>query len=325
LDELELIDRIRRKLPCTAGGELRMGIGDDAAVWRPPGQSEWVLTTDGFLENVHFLASAHPPEVVGYKALARATSDVAAMGASPRLFLLTLALPTHRAGDWLDRMLTGMARLARKHRMRLAGGDTLRNATVALSLTVFGAVARGRAVLRQGARPGDAIYVSGTLGAAQLGLELVLRGLYHERRWRSLLAPHFYPPLRVRLGEVLARRRLVSAMIDLSDGLSTDLGHLCRASGAGARIELSRLPAVRVPAALARHGFAAQPLALNGGEDYELLFTVPARLAEKMPATLGGVRLTRIGEITRGKNMVLETPAGEQPLEPGGWDHFRGR
>lgn len=324
MDELSLIKRIRRRLPSAVTPSLTTGIGDDAAVLRPPRGVEWVITTDGFLENVHFLANAHPPDVVGYKALARATSDIAAMGARPRYFLLTLGLPTHRLGTWLDQMLDGMARLARRHGMRLAGGDTLRNASVVLSLTVIGESPTGRSVLRSGARPGDLVFVSGTLGGAQLGLELVLRGLYKERTARPLLRPHFYPPLRDRLGARLAAAQLASAMIDLSDGLSTDLGHLCRASGVGARIELARLPAVRVPPALAPHGFAPQELALHGGEDYELLFTVPPQKARRLSPTLAGAKLTRIGEVTRGKDVVLVGPEGERLLEPRGWDHFRG-
>jgi thiamine-monophosphate kinase len=325
MDELSLIERIRRRLPSAATASLSTGIGDDAAVLRPRRGVEWVITTDGFLENVHFLANAHPPEVVGYKALARAASDIAAMGARPLYFFLTLGLPTHRLGEWLDKMLDGMGRLARRHRMRLAGGDTLRNATVVLSLTVLGENAAGRSVVRSGARPGDQVFVSGTLGGAQLGLELVLRGLYKDRAARPLLRPHFHPPLRDRLGARLAARRLATAMIDLSDGLSTDLGHLCRSSGVGARIELARIPAVHVPSAFARHGFVPEELALHGGEDYELLFTVPPQKARRLAPTLAGAKLTCIGEITRGRGLVLVGPGGESPLEPRGWDHFRGR
>lgn len=325
MDELELIDRIRRRLPGAARDGLRVGIGDDAAILRPPPRTEWVVTTDGFFENVHFLANVHPAAAVGHKSLARATSDIAAMGARPRYFFLTLGLPTHRLGKWLEEMLAGMARLARQLQMTIAGGDTLRHPSVAISLTVIGEAAAGRSILRSGARPGDAIFVSGTLGGARLGLELVLRGLYQERAARPFLRPHFYPPLRVKLGAWLAARRRPTAMIDLSDGLSTDLANLCRASGVGARVELARVPAVRIPAALARHGFCSAELALHGGEDYELLFTLPRRAAARLPSAAGGVRLTRIGEITRDRNLVLMGPRGEQPLEPRGWDHFRGR
>ncbi len=326
--ESKLIERILDRIPSRAqsGGRvgLRVGPGDDAAVLRPPRDAEWVLTCDAFLENVHFLAPVHPPQAVGYKALARATSDLAAMGAVPRFFLLSLALPVHRAMRWLDGFLAGMARAARRFGLVLAGGDTAQNATIAISLTVLGEIAPGRAVLRSGARPSDLVYVSGRLGAAQLGLELVLRGMHRKRRWQSLLEPHLYPPLRLALGQWLARRRVASAMIDTSDGLSTDLQHLCESSGVGARVWADRIPAVRLPQALRDRNFDPLELALHGGEDYELLFTVPRRLNRWIPKVHGGVRITPIGEITRGRAMILTRSDGHTTrLEPRGWDHFR--
>jgi thiamine-monophosphate kinase len=330
--EAALIERVRRALPSRESPRrgLRLGIGDDAAVLRLAGQPDWVLTGDMFLENVHFLANAHPPDAVGYKALARATSDLAAMGGRPRYFLLSLALPSHRTSHWFDGVLRGMSRAARRFGLILAGGDTAQHATVAMSMTVLGEVSRGRAVSRAGARPGDLVFVSGRLGAAELGLELVLRGMYKERRWRRLLQPHFYPPLRLDLGQWLAgagaggRRRLATAMIDTSDGLSTDLGHLCEASDVGAQVFAERIPVVRVPPEIAAHGLDAAQLALHGGEDYELLFTVPRRAAQRVPGTFGGVALTPIGEITRAKSIVLvNARGGTAPLPAKGWDHFR--
>ena len=247
-DEARLIEQILRAVPSRGrlarsrpNGRslpvgLRLGIGDDAAVIRPMGQADWVWTCDAFLENVHFLAHAHPPQAVGFKALARATSDLAAMGARPRFFLLSLALPPSRTGGWLKGFLAGMARAARQLGLVLAGGDTSQHATVAISVSVLGEIAPGCAVTRSGARPGDRLYVTGRLGAAQLGLELILRGLYRRAGFRPLLRRHLYPELRLAFGQWLARRRLASAMIDTSDGLSTDLGHICEASGAGARV-----------------------------------------------------------------------------------------
>lgn len=328
-NEGALIEQIRRTLPSRDRG-LRIGIGDDAAVFRPPRAREWVVTTDMFLENVHFLASAYPPDAVGYKALARATSDLAAMGAQPRYFFLSLALPANRTGEWLGGMLRGMCRAARRFGLTLAGGDTAQNAAVAMSLTVIGEAAPGRAVTRAGARPGDLLFVSGRLGAAQLGLELVVRGLYRRRQFRGLLRPHLYPELRLALGQRLARARIgapegiASAMIDTSDGLSTDLGHICEASKVGAEVCAGRIPAARVPRQLAGHGFDARELALHGGEDYELLFTVPRRLAHRVPKTFRSVPLTQIGVITRSPSVWLVDARGaKSPLAPSGWDHFR--
>jgi thiamine-monophosphate kinase len=328
--EAKLIERIRSRIPsggwlARAGG-LRVGIGDDAAVLRPPRGSEWVLTCDAFLENVHFLAAAHPPESVGFKSLARATSDIAAMGARPRFFLLSLALPADRAGPWFDGFLRGLARAARNFRLVLAGGDTAQSPTVAINITVLGEVAPGRAVTRADARPGDLLYVTGRLGRAQLGLELVLRGMYRQPPWKPLLRPHLYPELRIELGRWLARQRLASAMIDTSDGLSTDLEHLCESSHVGARLWAGRIPAVHVPPALQEHGFDAGEFALHGGEDYELLFSVPRRLSKRVPAFFRGTPITPIGEVTRGRKMFLVGTDGSlTPLAARGWDHFRPR
>lgn len=328
IGEDKLIGRIRSRIPSAEGGLLRLGIGDDAAVLRPAPRADWVITCDQFLEDVHFLAAAHPPEAVGYKALARATSDLAAMGARPQLFLLSLVMPMKRTGRWLDRMLTGMARAARKYGLRLAGGDTAQSpaghSKIGLNITVIGLAERGRVLRRSGARAGDAIFVSGRLGAAQLGLELVLRGLHRERRWERLLAPHYYPAIHLDLGQWLAQRRLASAMMDISDGLSIDLHRLCQASGVGAQLHAQQIPCVAVPGELHALKIDALNLALHGGEDYALLFTVPRRRAGQIPRSLRGTKLTRIGEIIRGRGVTLITANGKSlPLEPRGWDHFR--
>lgn len=329
-NEASLIERVRTRIASPAGlaraAGLRIGIGDDAAVLRPRDGAEWVLSCDAFLENVHFLRKAHSPAVVGYKALARATSDLAAMGARPRVFLLSLALPSDLTARWLEGFLKGMARAARKFGLVLAGGDTSRNPTVAISITVLGEVAPGRAVTRSGARPGDLLYVTGQLGGAQLGLELVLRGMYHRRRWQALLRPHFYPELRLDFGRWLASRRFASAMIDTSDGLSTDLGHLCSASRVGARLWAGHIPRVQIPPALRRHGFDPLELALHGGEDYQLLFAVPRRFGARIPRSYRGGAITAIGEVTRSKSLVLVGGDGRTtPLVPAGWDHFRSK
>lgn len=321
--EEQLIERVRRKLPIHGEG-LRVGIGDDAAVLRPRGGFEWVVTTDAFLENVHFLRSVHPPGAAGHKAIARATSDIAAMGARARYFFLTLGLPETCSGAWLDAFLDGMARAARRYGLTLAGGDTTKYESVITSLTVMGEVEPGRAVLRSGARPGDLLCVSGRLGEAQLGLELVLRKLHKRRRWAGLLKKHLWPEPRLALGEWLATNRMATSMIDTSDGLSTDLGHICKASGVGARVWVEKIPEVQVPPELQRAGFDAQRMALHGGEDYELLFTVPKRLSSRLLRRFGKIPLTIIGEITKGNGVILIGPDGRAaPLRPQGWDSFR--
>lgn len=331
-DENEIVRRIARAIPSASAGigrsVLRVGIGDDAAIMLPGRNSEWVLSCDAFMEGVHFVAHRHPPDSVGYKALARAASDLAAMGATPRLFLLTLALPARRTGTWLNGFLGGMGRAARSLGMRLAGGDTTKARSVSISITVLGEIGLGRAVTRSGARPGDIIYVSGTLGRAELGLQLMRKRIDRAHQLRQLLAPHLYPKIRIELGAWLAQRRVPSAMMDLSDGLSTDLARLCAASGVGARLHADRIP--RIASAtlsatlLTRLRLDRLQLALHGGDDYELLFTVPPRRLKSLRDAPGFRQLTAIGEIAREKGIVLITPDGSaKHLDPHGWDPFR--
>lgn len=332
--EGHLIEKIARAIPSAGTGKnssgLRLGIGDDAAIFAPSKGCEMVLSCDAFLEGVHFLAGPHPPDSVGYKSLVRAASDLAAMGARPRFFLMTLALPSGTAGAWLDGFLRGMRRAARETEMILAGGDTTRSGSaISISITVAGEIRQGRALKRRGARPGDLIYVSGKLGRAQLGLELLLHGFMRNPRLRAAIEPHLYPQIRLRLGAWLAERRIASAMMDLSDGLSTDLPRLCAASGVGARIWENRLPCVTIPGAVspnARRKWHLDPvkLALDGGEDYELLFTVPRRNVHRLKNAPEAKDLHLIGEITGERGILLGREGGTfAPLPSRGWDPFR--
>jgi thiamine-monophosphate kinase len=337
--EAQLIERIAKAVPSIRGarrdGGMRLGIGDDAAILTPNLRTDWVLSCDAFLEGVHFLAESYPPDSVGYKSLVRAASDLAAMGATPRIFLLTLALPARLTGKWLDAFLRGMAGAARLLGMRLAGGDTTKSATVSISITVLGEVARGLALTRSGARPGDILYVSGRLGRAQLGLELTKNGGSGTlarvlRSGPRLLKPHLYPKIRVELGAWLARHKIASAMMDISDGLSTDLVRLCRASGVGAHLWADRIPCVKLPAVrtgpLRKLRLNPLQMALHGGEDYELLFTVPRKQLKRLQSAPGFAEITAIGEIERGKEITLVGADGRSKrLDPGGWDPFRGK
>jgi thiamine-monophosphate kinase len=332
--ESQLVERTARAVPSRlergSSAGLRLGIGDDAAILAPTGRTEWILSCDAFLEGVHFLAKVHPPDSVGYKALVRAASDLVAMGATPRLFLLTLAVPSRLTGAWLDSFLRGMARGARMLGMRLAGGDTTRSRSVFINITVLGEIARGRAVKREGARPGDIIYVSGKPGRAQLGLELILNRLGGGPRARRLLQPHLYPKIRMELGKWLATHRIASAMMDISDGLSTDLARLCRASDTGARLWEDLIPRVVIPAFISRRvrrlNLNPLKMALDGGEDYELLFTVSPRNVKRLRRAPGFRELTPIGEITRSRRiLLLREDGGFRPIQPGGWDSFRGK
>jgi len=328
--ESQLVEKIARALSTGKRGtsRLRLGIGDDAAVLSPARGTEWVVSCDAFLEHVHFEAKSHPPDSVGYKALARATSDLAAMGATPRFYLLTLALPSARSGPWLDAFLRAMARASRELGVTIIGGDTTKSDRIFISITVLGEITPGRAMARSGARPGDIIYLSGKLGRAQLGLELVLRGQARNRQLRALTQPHLYPKIRLELGTWLARHRITTSAMDLSDGLSTDLARLCAASKIGAKIYASQVPTLSIPPAAARklgqRKLDPLQLVLHGGEDYELLFTVSPRQAKKLSRAPGAATLTAIGEITRNRQLILVHPEGHnEPLESHGWDPFR--
>jgi thiamine-monophosphate kinase len=311
---------------------ITLDLGDDAAAFHLPASSDCVVSCDAFVEGIHFLTKTHPADSVGYKSLARATSDLAAMGTSPRYFLLTLALPAANTGPWLDEFLAGMARASRDFRIRCIGGDTTRNSQISIAITVIGESPRGRAIPRRGARPGDLIYVSGTLGRASLGLTLTLAGHSRRASVRALVAPHLHPQARVALGAWLAQHKIPTAMIDLSDGLSTDLARICTASRVGAIVDLAKLPRLDIPDSAVRLLRGKKPkldplaFALHGGDDYELLFTVPPRLAAKLRRAPGHKTLRQIGEITRTRKILTRDSEGHlAALAPRGWDSFRWR
>ena len=299
--EIEIVEAIRRRAGLSPGRGLVLGIGDDCAIYRPRGGREDLLfTTDLLVEDVHFQHGTHPAEAVGHKALARGLSDVAAMGGSPRFCLLSLAAGARADPRWIAGFYDGLLRLARKTGTPLAGGDLARSAKTACDIVVCGAAPRGSALRRDGARAGDAIYVSGRLGGSALGLETG-----KGRAW----ARHLRPEPRLRLGILLRQRIGASAAMDLSDGLSLDLRRMALASGLEARIE----PPPRFPR-------ASLEQALHGGEDYELLFTVRPRV--NVPARLAGVALTRIGAMQKGQAGAIYLSGN--PLPPLGYDHFRG-
>jgi thiamine-monophosphate kinase len=303
MNEIQLIRLIQRRAPKLDAKALILGIGDDCAIFRPPGSVEdWLVTTDMVLEDVHFLHGAHSPAAVGYRVLARGLSDIAAMGAEPRFCLLSMALAPWTDSRWLNAFFRGFYRLAGQTRTTLAGGDLAHAGKLACDIVVCGAVPKGKALRRDGARPGDGIFVSGQLGGSALGLR-TRRG----RAWRL----HLSPQPRLELGRFLRTSLRATAAMDLSDGLSLDMHRLTMASGVAA--ELDCTPPV-FPGATADD-------ALHGGEDYELLFTLPPR--QRPPAEYQGVPITRIGTIRKGRSGLVQLLG--RPLKPGGYDHFRGR
>jgi thiamine-monophosphate kinase len=305
---------------------IAVGIGDDAALLQPKPGRELILTCDWFLEGTHFLRDKHPPESIGWKCLSRAVSDVAAMGGTPRCFLLSLALPQTHTRGWLGGFLEGLRRASRKFECMLAGGDTTRRQEILVNVTVLGDVRAGRAVLRSGARPGDIIFVSGRLGEAEWGLRALKRRGGRSNNNSALTRKHFYPEPRLKLGQWLAEKRMATAMMDLSDGFSSDLPRLCRASGVGARVQQTRIPLPHILNSDRKRRADRLQLALHGGDDYELLFTVPPSEVRRIPKSFQGIALTPIGEVTRNQKLLLIREDGhEQLLISGGWDPFRKR
>jgi thiamine-monophosphate kinase len=323
--EDKLIQRIA-KAAFKSGRRLALGIGDDAALLIPRPGFETILTCDWFLEGSHFLPDKHPAESIGWKCLARAVSDVAAMGGAPTHFLLSLAIPETYTGPWLDRFLRGLAQAARRFDCRLAGGDTTRSDKILINVTVVGEIRDDRAVRRSGAKPGDLIYVTGRLGEAEFGLRSLLQNRRAGPRDSLCVKKHLYPEPRLALGQWLAEKRIATSMMDLSDGLSSDLPRLCAASRVGARIVTSKLLKVKLGGEKSPKDLDLTELALNGGDDYELLFTVRPSQARRLPAKFQGIPLNCIGEITRQRRLLLLEPGGrEETLSARGWDPFRNR
>jgi thiamine-monophosphate kinase len=295
-----------------------------------------LVTTDFTLEDRHFRRDLHPAESVGHRCLARGLSDLAAMGATPLAAFLSLALPgttlaNSPGRDWIARFFSGLRALGEMHRVPLAGGDTSespggRHGRILADIVLVGAAPKGEALRRSGGAPGDALYVTGQLGGAAAELSAILQ---RQRRILSVATteghPHLFPEPRLDVGESLLRRKIASACIDVSDGLSTDLAHLCRASGVCAEIEQAALPIH--PLACKLGAAAALQAALHGGEDYELLFSAPA--AVQIPSSLAGVLITRIGSLKNRRSgrplMTMLAPDGSRvELKPGGWEHFSG-
>jgi thiamine-monophosphate kinase len=317
MGELELIGRIRGGVGARKGGGVALGIGDDCAILRPPRGHEVLVTTDLSLEERHFRRDWHPPDAVGHRALARGLSDLAAMGARPLAAFLSLALPgemmASRTGRrWVERFFAGLGRLTEEFGVPLAGGDTSEapGGWVLADIVLVGSAPVGRSLRRSGGRAGDLLYVTGALGgsAAEL-VELARAG----RVRRGGEHPHLYPVPRLNVGLELVRKKLATAAIDLSDGLSTDLSHVCAESQVGAEVWEPSLP-VAVGATLEQ--------ALHGGEDYELLFS--ARKSVKVPATIAGVKVTQIGRLIRASEVwIVGADGARRVLEAKGWEHFR--
>ena len=331
--EFDFIESIRRQVARSEKSKgVSLGIGDDAAVFNSK-NLDLVITTDLLVEEIDFRLDWTTPRFLGHRALAVSLSDIAAMGARPRYALLSIGVPQKVwKTKFVDEFYKGFFRLAREHHVALIGGDTSRTPDrVVIDSIVIGEAKRKRVVRRSGAKAGDLIFVTGALGGAAAGLGLLRSRAKTKRTKRNsttngrekLLRRHLLPAPRVVWGRLLGEKTLATAMIDLSDGLSSDLAHLCRASRVGARIDSSVIPIDSSLNEARATELDALDSALHGGEDYELLFTVRPRKRNLIPLDLGGVPATLIGEITSSKNIEIVSNGRARELKPEGFQHFR--
>ena len=347
MNEFDFIQRLRAQAGSrNHPARLVEGIGDDASVIRQMSGRDLVVTTDLLIEEVDFHRGATSARLLGHKALAVSLSDIAAMGARPFWSFLSIGMPQ---SDWdtnfKDEFYAGYFALAQHFGVTLAGGDTSESkAGIVVDSMVLGEVQSGAAIKRSGARPGDQIYVTGNLGGAAAGLKLIELGARvsstgsvlaataqasgapsDDDSIQNLLLRQLRPQPRVGWGIVLGEQQLATAMIDLSDGLSSDLNHLCRESNAGATIDAAAIPLDEdVKRLCGRRALDPLALALHGGEDFELLFTVAPENVAHLPKKVDGVVLARIGEITAEPNSVrIKEKNHEWDLRPEGFEHFK--
>ena len=341
-NEFDLIREVKQRALNQSSGTsqnqpqtLLQGIGDDGAVIKQQAGRETVITTDLLVEDIDFRRDSTSPRFLGHKALAVSLSDLAAMGARPRWSLLALGIPQDLwSSTFLDQFYEGFFELAKRYDVKLIGGDVSRTSEkVVIDSIALGECALERSIYRSGARAGDLIYATGSLGAAAAGLRLMERGARFDKEhsaepeWKlvqELLLRQLRPEPRVGWGLVLGEEKLASAMIDISDGLSSDLNHLCSESKVGALVEVSRLP-VDTPVAdlCGRRALDPLLLALHGGEDFELLFTVHPENVSRLPSKVDGVSLTCIGEIREAASGVCISEGSRVwELTAQGWQHF---
>ena len=333
MNEFEFIAQLRAQTETRGSrAELVRGIGDDAAVLKQFSGRETVITSDLLIEDVDFRRDTAPARLLGHKALAVSLSDVAAMGARPRWALCSIGVPEDVwETAFLEDFYQGWFALADRYDVKLIGGDISRAPEkIVIDSIVLGECENSMPVMRTGAHAGDRLFVTGSLGAAGGGLRLLERGARinknsKDHEWHliePLLLRELAPEPRVGWGLVLGQERLATSMIDLSDGLSSDLHHLCEESGVGALVRSASLPVDDLVTELCgRRALDPLMLALHGGEDFELLFTVPPERVAKLPRKVDGVGVTEIGEITA-EGIRVSEGARVWDLQPEGWKHF---
>ncbi len=331
LGEFGLIHRLSSRLKFHAPDTI-LGIGDDCAVYPVTSGTNEVITTDALVEDVHFKLSATTPEALGRKALSVNLSDIAAMGATPQRAMVTIGVSKKISASFLDRLYGGFDSICNQFKVELVGGDTVSSPKCFfINVSVIGKINPKRVFTRHGARRGDLIFVTGTLGDSSLGMKLLHRKKRRasSKDYEFLIARHLNPTPRIQEASILARSKIdITAMIDISDGLVQDLYHICKASNVGARIQEDRLPqSAAFSRACNRNQIDPFPFLLNGGEDYELLFTLPPDGVRnlKRQFSKANVLITQIGEIAlKPKKVFLEKSDGRSKFLPDseGFNHF---
>ena len=313
--EFGFIDYIKTNFPAPKDA---IGIGDDCAVM-PSGDGELLFSTDLLMEGVHFLRDESSAEDIGWKAAAVNLSDIAAMGGTPVATFLSIALPKDAQGDWAERFIEGYAQISRLYDVPLLGGDTTSSLRdIAVNVGILGRCPSGKRAMRSGAKPGETIYVTGHLGDSAGGLQAILKGIDRNDMVQTLIARHKRPVPRVNEGRALMNSGKVGAMMDISDGIASDLRHIMKASGVGAVVRLDRLPCSRQLLDVCKeHGWDIYELATSGGEDFELLLTGPEGLENELD-----IPLYPIGHITSGNELKWTIDNEEADQEFIGYKHF---
>jgi len=334
IGEFGLINWIRGKMS-PRDPTIIAGIGDDAAVVKPPKNSICLVTTDILIEDIHFRKDLTDALRLGKKTLSINISDIAAMGGIPQYFLLSMGLPSHIPFRWLEELFHGIQQVADRYSLSLIGGDTARARKLTINVTLIGRAKAGEVVYRKGARAGDQIMVTGTLGNAALGLRILKfhKGdlgisTYKDGEMAELIDKHLSPTPRITEGRLIAENHLANAMIDISDGLIADLGHILEESHVGAKIWISRIPLSEAfRRTVPRYASNGIDLAISGGEDYELLLTTPRKKGGKLMALFrkSGLQITPIGGIVdphHGMKLYLDDGREYRPRRKG-YDHFK--
>jgi thiamine-monophosphate kinase len=330
MHERDLIKSIASRV-ARPHSQLKKGIGDDCAIFGSIPGSDWLVTADMLVEKIHFDTAWHDPYLLGRKSLAVNISDIAAMGGTPQFALLSMGIPGSFDSEWIDLYMDGFISFLDEYGCVLIGGDTVSSEVLTFSITVLGAAECGKAIGRQGAGPGDSVYVSGPLGSAAAGLYLCQKGELtvpevKTANWQALLARHLDPVPRVELGRMLLQSGCVTAMQDISDGIATDLSHICAASGVRAVLDEFMLPAhPELKSMCIEMGLNVADFQLRGGEDYELLFTVrkdcEQQLEQQIISALGE-SVYRVGVLEEGEGVSMRAHSGESVrIDYQGYEH----